>query len=301
MDEETSRLTAVLFADVSGSTKLYELAGDAIAFEAIGNALTRVAEITKAEGGRVIKTIGDEVLALFPSADAAARASAAMHGAMEALPPVGGMRLALRIGFQAGPVIQKDNDVFGDTVNLAARLVAQAQKEQIITSGETAELLSPFFRNTTRKLYGIAVKGKAEEVQLCEVQWRQDLESTQFVATKPRVRPAVIPLRLKYRGKEIVRQRDNEAVVLGRESDCALIVGFDGNASRRHCTIERRGDKWVLKDHSTNGTYVTIEGDKEILLQREELTLRKKGWIACGLSRSEMRGGPDEIIEYFAE
>jgi len=68
-------------------------------------------------------------------------------------------------------------------------------------------------------------------------------------------------------------------------------------ASRRHCTIERRSDKGILKDQSTNGTFVTLEGDTELLLQREELTLRKHGWIACGVSRS----GTKEVVEFFVD
>jgi pSer/pThr/pTyr-binding forkhead associated (FHA) protein len=85
-------------------------------------------------------------------------------------------------------------------------------------------------------------------------------------------------------------------VVLGREEGCDLVV-TDDKASRKHCTIERRQDKWVLKDHSTNGTFVTIEGDSEILLQREELTLRKRGWICCGNARADTT----HIVEYQCE
>jgi adenylate cyclase len=68
-------------------------------------------------------------------------------------------------------------------------------------------------------------------------------------------------------------------------------------ASRRHCTIERRKDKWVLKDHSTNGTFVTLEGDSELTLRREELVLRKHGWIAFGQSRA----GTQEVVEFFID
>src|SRR5205814_2329055 len=119
----------------------------------------------------------------------------------------------VRVGFHSGPVIQREDDVFGDTVNMAARLVEQAGKGQIIISHETAELFSPAFRMFTRPLYSIQVKGKAEEVLLCEVMWR----------------PA--------------------------------------------------------------------EGDSEMLLQREELTLRKHGWIAFGQPRS----GTTELVEYFCD
>ena len=244
-----------------------------------------------------MKTIGDEVMALFPSPDSAASAAAAMHGAVDAMPAVGETRLALRIGFHAGPVIQRDNDVFGDTVNLASRLVDTAVKGQIITSEETALQLGPVYRNFIRKLYAIQVKGKAEEVPLCEIIWRQTADMTAFATgNRPAAKPALGALRVKYRGKEVTRRRDVDSIVLGREEGCGLMVS-DDKASRQHCTIERRGDKWVLKDHSTNGTYVTIEGEQELWLRREELTLLRRGRIGTGQSTS----GTDEVVEFFCE
>jgi adenylate cyclase len=291
------RKATVLFADVSGSTKLYETAGDQAAHGAIARVIASMARAVETDGGRVVKTIGDEVMALFPGPDAAASAAAAMHGAVDAMPAVGETRLALRIGFHSGPVIQRDNDVFGDTVNLASRLVDTAVKGQIITSEETALQLGPVFRNFIRKLYAIQVKGKAEEVPLCEIIWRQTADMTAFAGGgRPAAKAALPALRLKYHDKEVVRRRDVDSIVLGREEGCGLLVS-DTQTSRQHCTIERRGDKWVLKDHSTNGTYVTAEGDSEILLQREEVILRKHGWIALG----QPKASTEEIVEYFCD
>jgi len=293
---EPSRQTTVLFADVSGSTKLYETAGDAAALEAIGQCIDKLRRATEADGGRVVKTLGDEVMALFASPDAAASAAAQMHAAIEALPAVGDTKLSVRIGFHAGPVIQRDNDVFGDTVNLAARLVEQAMKGQIIISEETAGLLGPVFRNWARRLYAIQVKGKGEEVMLCELVWRQTADMTAVAGTRSVARSSHAALRLKYRDLEIVRRRGSESITIGREPDCGLTIS-DQNASRQHCTIERRQDKFVLKDHSSNGTFVTVEGDTELLLRREELTLRKRGWISFGQSRASA----SEVVEYFCE
>ncbi len=132
----------MLFADVSGSTRLYETAGDAAALDAIGRCIERLSQAAESTGGRVLKTMGDEVMVLFPTPDAAASAASEMHAAVDTLPPVNGTKLGVRIGFHSGPVIQRDNDVFGDTVNLAARLVEQAQKGQIITSHETSATYS---------------------------------------------------------------------------------------------------------------------------------------------------------------
>ena len=292
----SERQATVLFADVSGSTRLYETAGDATALAAITQCLAAMRQATEAAGGRVVKTIGDEVMAIFPGPDAAVAAAAEMQAKAEQLPEVAGTRIGLRIGFHYGPVLQQDNDVFGDTVNLAARLVAQAQKSEIITTSDTAAQLAPVFRSMVRHLHSITVKGKTEEIELAEIIWRSDVNATTFV--RNRVKPKTVghKIRLLYRDREVVRRRDGVAVVIGREAGCGLVIDED-MASRRHCTVERRGDKFVLKDHSTNGTYITLEGDTELLLQREELTLRKHGWIAFG----QPRAGTTVVVEFFCD
>jgi hypothetical protein len=253
-------------------------------------------QATEAAGGRVVKTIGDEVMAIFPGPDAAVAAAAEMQAKAEAMPEIAGTRIGLRIGFHNGPVLQQDNDVFGDTVNLAARLVAQAQKSEIITTSDTASQLAPVFRSMVRHLHAITVKGKTEEIELAEIIWRSDVNATTFVRNRVKPKATGRTLRLKYHSREVVRRRDGDAVVIGRDSHCGLVID-DDMASRQHCTVERRGDKFILKDHSTNGTYVTLEGDTELFLQREEITLRKHGWIAFG----QPRAGTTEVVEFFCD
>jgi adenylate cyclase len=148
-----------------------------------------------------------------------------------------------------------------------------------------------------RDLYGVQVKGKSEEVALSELVWKRDEDATVLASLRvPAAKAAASVLRLRYRDAEIARRRDSDAEVIGRDAECGVQIA-DDMASRRHCTIERRKDKWVLKDHSTNGTFVTLEGDSEITLRREELVLRKHGWIACGQSRA----GTREVVEFFID
>jgi len=295
--KEGGRLATVLFADVSGSTKLYEAAGDVIALETINRIIAEMRRCTEAAGGRVVKTIGDEVMALFSTPEAAASAASQIQMQTDIMPGVAGMKLGVRIGFHSGPVIQKDNDVFGDTVNLAARLVAQATREQIITSAETAQELGEGYKERTRGLYAITVKGKAEDIGLCELIWRYDGATTVVLRPKSAAaKPKTVMIRLKYRGKELVRRRDNDSVTLGRDETSGLQI-MEDKCSRHHCTIERRGDKFVLKDHSTNGTYVTIGEEDEVLLQRDEVALRKTGWISFGQTRI----GTHESVEFYRD
>ncbi len=294
---EPAAQAAVLFADISGSTRLYELAGDAIASAAIEKCVAMLKQITEAVGGRVIKTLGDEVMSIFQSADDAAIAAIDMQNGVAKLPATAGTRIGIRIGINFGPVLKRDNDVFGDAVNVGARLAGLAQKDQIITSRQTVEALSPVLRESCRQLYSIQIKGKEKEVELCEVMWQQNKEATTMVtSTQQPLRSRSAVLRLCYGDQEIVLNAARSSLALGRDDSAELVIS-DTQASRAHCRIERRMDKFVLTDHSTNGTYVTVEGDKETVLKREEFLLRGHGWIAFGQSRASAV----EMVEFFYE
>lgn len=294
---DVSRPTVVLFADVTGSTRLYESAGDATAMEAIERCLALMRRATEVAGGRVVKTIGDEIMALFATPDAATGAAAEMQHAVDQLLPVADTKLALRIGFHYGPVMQRDGDVFGDTVNVASRLVEQAVRGQIITSSDTLAMLGPVFRAWTRRLYSIQVKGRTGEVELCEVIWSQGAETTAISVHRTAAKAAPVALRLRYRGLERMMRRNPDSLTIGREQTPHGIVVEEPNASRLHCTIERRQDRFVLVDHSSNGTFVTVEGDSEVMLRREEIALRKRGWIAFGQPRENAAA----VLEFFCD
>src|SRR6185503_4028324 len=277
---ELERQTTVLFADVLGGADLIAKAGDATAVGALAACLERLRKAAAGCGGRVVNRASDKLMVLTATPDQAADAAAAMHTAIDSIPQYTDVKLALGIGFHHGPVIQKDNEVFGDTVNLAARLVELAASGQIVTTRETAQDLSPLYRAWMRKLYSIDIKGRSGPVALCELVWRADDNATLF-ARKKDTKVAPSALTLLYRDKKLVRRRDRDAVTFGRGDDCGIQI-FDDQASRLHCTIEKRQDKFVLTDHSTNGTYVTVEGSAEVLVQREEISLGRKGKLAFG-------------------
>ena len=285
----------MLFAGLTGSAELYQTAGDKPASDAISRCVETVRQAALASGGRVVKTMGEVVMALFATPTAAADAASRMHGGMETL-EMQGVKLGLRIAFHSGPVIQRDADVFGDSVNIASRLLEQAMKGQVLTTAETVALLGAAMRNSTRELYDITVKGKEEHISLCEYLWHKSPDITDFSAVSAALRAPRAGLRLRYQGKDLIRRRREESIVIGRDPDCQLVIA-DPKASRQHCVIERRLGKFILRDHSTNGTYVAVEGEDEIVLRREEFTLRRHGWIAFGQPRADT---PD-VVEYFCE
>lgn len=294
---EPSRETTVLFAAVIGGADLYAKAGDKAGHEAMERCQFRLGQAAASCGGRLAKSTSDKVMVLSATPDAAADAASAMHLAMDKLPKTAGVKLAIGIGFHYGPVIQKGDEVFGDTVNLAARLCEHAGSGQIILTEWTAKLLSPLYRGWLRTLDTAQLKGRSDETGLCELVWRADDNATAFARLTPEdKKPAQIVLRLTYRGKTCERRREKDAITIGRGEDCGLVVA-DEQASRHHCTVERRKDKFVLVDVSTNGTYVTIEGDKEIELDREELVLSRRGWITLGQPRVHAT----EVVEFSVE
>ena len=294
--QTAGRQTTVLFAGVTGTAELFQAAGDVRAADAITRCLEAFRQAAVESGGRVVKTMGEQIMALFPTANAAADAAARMQGAVDSLAEMGGPKLGARIAFHAGPVLQHDNDIFGDSVNIASRLVEQATRGQVLTTGETVELLATGLRNSTRRLYDITVRGKEEQISLCEYLWQKSPDITDFSALTSVLKAPRAGLRLRYRGKDVIRRRREESITIGRDAGCMLVVA-EAKASRQHCVIERRGQKFILRDHSTNGTYVAVEGEEEIVLRREEIILRRHGWIAFGQPRAET---PD-VVEYFCE
>jgi hypothetical protein len=246
--------------------------------------------------GRVIKTIGDEVMSAFPTADAAADAAIEMQSGIAELPAVGTTKIGIRIGFNFGPIVERDGDIFGDAVNLAARLSHVATKDQIITAKDTVMRMSPMLKSSTRAITTIQVKGKAEEIQVYELIWQQSADMTTLASTKSIFKPKKTQLRLKVQGAEVILSQEKPAVALGRDATADVVIR-ERMASRAHGKIERRLDKFILSDHSANGTYVTVEGDREIVLRREEFTLRGHGWIAFG----QPRATSTDVIEFFCE
>src|SRR5207302_122571 len=163
---------------------------------------------------------GDEVMAIFATPDAAAKAAVKMHQCIEALPAVAGAEPALRVGFHSGPIMRCDRDVVGDTVKLAAKLVEQAQKGQTITTQQTGAQLSTGMRPFLRDLQRVALTNKAETVYLCEM-----IKTSLNGAARAQQAKARTMLRLAYGDQVVVCSRETPRIVIGRHKDCSLVIG----------------------------------------------------------------------------
>lgn len=272
---------AILFADVSGSTSLYEKLGDQRALAAIESVLAELRKSVLLQEGRVIKTIGDEVMAVFPSADAAMQAACDMQNRVAAIPQTDNVRLAIRIGFHFGPAIEENADFFGDAVNTAARMAGLAKGGQVITSGPTVDALAPLLKASTRELDAMVVKGKQDEIRIFEVIWRDSDDLTALAAREMPANAPAATLTVAYGTRELALGPEKTSISLGRDAANELVIP-DKMASRVHCKIEYRRGNFFLVDQSTNGTYVKLEGDAEIVLKREQFMLRGRGVISLG-------------------
>lgn len=281
----TMRDLAVMFADIAGSTGLYESLGDARAHRVVAAALQLMSDAVRTCAGRIVKTVGDELLCTFPSADDGARGSIAIQQALAGRQVPQAERVAVRIGVNYGSLVEAAGDVFGDSVNVAARLVEIARPHQILTTATFVERLSPAQRSRARELELIGVRGRDSYVPVWELAWRAEDQQTQRVLSPARQARTGSLLRLEFRGRSWELWREGDALTMGRDESSHVLL--DGQlASRYHARIMVRNRKFILTDHSTNGTYVLPEGGETVAVMHEEYLLEGNGEISFGRVRA---------------
>lgn len=287
---------AILFADVVGSTQLYDKYGDTRASETVAACLDIMKDATFQFSGTVIKTIGDEIMATFGTVDEAMGASVMMQSRIATVgKKEGGIPVQIRIGCHFGPVVQEQNDIFGAAVHTANRMTSQAKAGQIVISGSTVEHMSTELRNQARQIDVATVRGRLDEVALFELVWQPD-EATSMLPTiewETRSRRAS-KLLLNFRDKTVEVSDKRKSINIGRADDNDLVI--KGNLiSRIHAKIEMRRGKFMLIDQSTNGTFLQSAQGQEIYVRRDSMVLGDEGTI--GLGRTEAPDS-DRAIRY---
>src|SRR5450759_2514564 len=222
---------AVLFADICGSTALYESLGDDLARKMISRCINTMAGKISGYQGTLIKTIGDEVMVTFPSAEAAFYAACAMLVAVNNDRPLDGIPLHIRIGFNYGEVICKQEDTQNTRFGISAYRKSPDNNDEMI---------------------------------------------------------------LRYRDQSLRVNKERRSVALGRGETCDIVVQNDF-ASRLHIRIELRFGKFIIADHSINGTYIRFSDGNVVHITREEISLQGNGSISLGQSFAE---NPAEVVEF---
>lgn len=274
---------AVLFADIAGSSSLYKQEGDLAAKTAVDAVFSQLRQVTEEHRGRVIKTIGDEIMACFPDVDDACMAAIAMQRKLQAE-----SRLSVKIGVHCGLCLVDGEDIFGEVVNDAAALVRIARAEQIVLSEALVnDALEPV-QNRARAFDRVKFKGSSVAQTVYLLEWapgEAPVDMTQVGGiTATRSGSFQPTLTLYFHDKTAELSPRSGLFRLGRDSSSNQWAVNTPVASRSHLTIEYRRGKFVLVDHSTNGTYVTMAGQEEVHLRREELPLVGGGRISLGAS-----------------
>jgi len=279
----TNSELAILFADVVGSTKLYELMGDQKARSTVQRCIALMTRATETHGGQVIKTMGDEIMATFAQVDDAVDAAADMQRLISEDLDVDDVPVAIRVGFHFGPVMLEEGDVFGGAVHTANRMTSQAKAAQIITTAAAVSLMSPDWQSWTRQIDLATVKGKKDEIALFEVLWQRE-DNTRMLPTINWAQAAdehQHKLILRYRGKELVVDQTRPYVSIGRAVDSDLVVK-DTLISRLHASIELVRGKFMLVDQSTNGTCIVQSTGEEKFVRRDSMQITGQGSIGLG-------------------
>ena len=291
-----TRTLAVVFADITESTALYQKLGDVAARNIVNDCLSLITGVLPRYEGRLVKTIGDEVMCVFPTADLAVMAAADMQSLVSSSQPGGDYPVAIHIGLHYGPVLVEDDDIFGDTVNVAAYLAAAATAEQILTTEATEQCLSASLKSSIRPIFHAVLKGAVEESTVFQVLWRTDrTDLTDVNLQSAKMIPGDLGSLLVALNEERVRvDQWRMGIVVGRGKECDLLVN-DPFASRKHFTIKLVRTHFYLFDHSINGSFVSLESGEEVHVLRREMLLDGSGQICVGRSRT---AHPPEVITF---
>jgi hypothetical protein len=239
-------------------------------------------------------------MAALPSVPTAFAAAVDMQRKVEARyqsVPQDEPKLCIRVGLHFGPALKDGADFFGETVNVAARMVAVASGRQIITTERCAGMIQPPQPALLRSLGRVPIKGKADGVAIAEVLW--ETGPTDSGTLWPMARPGDGAARCKdliliHHGKKWLFDQSVQTVSLGRQPTCDLVIE-DRRASRNQAVIERRNPNWVIVDHSTNGTHVVFASGDDVHLHHAELILHGRGHLAFG----HVEGGAElEVVEF---
>ena len=289
-------MRSVVLAAVAGSSRLFEKLGGTEALHAVERCLKRMSRGIDGFHGRIVRTGRHDLMAIFDNVNDACQAAIAMQRRIADLPPISGVQLAIRIGFHHGPVVEAGGEFIGDSVNTAECLAGLAGAGQILTNHETRVLLSPSLRESTRALANGPAANRAGEQQNFEVLWQEQRAepARPVVEAHPEARERELRLCVRYGRSVKLLDKHRQSLHMGRDGDCEIIIR-DRRASRQHAMIERRGDHFVLKDVSTNGTFVTVHGESELFVRHEEFVLRGSGVISFAASA----GSPSADIAEF--
>lgn len=284
----------VLFADLRGSTSLFETLGNAEATSVVTHCVNALGKPVAEFGGHVVKTLGDGLMAVFAESGPAVQAAILMHEVLESIVQKGSERgassglraLRLQVGMARGEVVEMGGDCFGDAVNVAARLIDHAGDNETLVTVDVLRGLGVDLQARFRSLDRLALRGRAEPVQVHVLARRRggDAAVTQFGDVAITGEPE--GLRLTWNELSRVFDSRQLPLVLGRSPQASFCVD-DSRVSRSHARIDWYGGSFQLTDLSYNGTYVRFNDGEIVSLRRGSCTLHGSGTVGLGASPTD--------------
>ena len=267
---------AILFADIANSTQYYQLEGDVEAHRQVAHSLALMADAITSHGGEVLRTVGDSTLASFSHSDNALQAASAMQE-MHKISP-----LSIRAGFHFGPVIPDKGDVYGNAVNIAARVTSYARAEEIFATEQSVACLSQPLRTRVKLLDNISVKGVTEPIAIYRIDWDIHDEQQTRIAENPTI-PSIqtCQVRLEFAEHTIDLNEADGSFTVGRDLDCTLTINGD-RVSRHHANIQCVQGQVILTDTSTNGSFLHRHRQSPLFVRRESVVVEGSGAIGFG-------------------
>ena len=285
----------VLFADLRGSTGLFETLGNAEATSVVTHCVGALGTPVRLHAGHVVKTLGDGLMAVFDDPAAAAAAATQMHELLDGMVSRGSERgasaglrgLRMQVALARGEVVEMAGDCFGDAVNVAARLLDHAGDNETLVTAEVLQGLPADTRGRFRSLDRLVLRGRLEPVQVHVLGGLRggaggnaiDSAVTQFGDVAMLREPD--GLRLLWGSQHRVFASQKMPVVLGRSPQAEFCVD-DSRVSRSHARLDWHSGSFQLTDLSYNGTYVRFNDGEIVSLRRGACTLHGSGSIGLG-------------------
>lgn len=284
-------MTTVVFADLVGSTSMFERLGDETASHFVAQLVGALSQVFEQHSGRVVKLLGDGLFVVFPQEGDALAACVSIQKRFLDKPihPGGsGAPVQMQMGIESGEVVEIDGDCFGDTVNSAARLADLAGAAQILTTQNVWSALGPMQRASLRSLGPMHLRGRAEASHVYRVEWQtgRDEDAT-MMGRSMASNASELVLKLVAGEQTVQIHGRSPKISIGRGAAASLVLN-DPRVSRMHATLEWRGGQFVLSDASSYGTWVYFGNQSEaVVLRRTECYLVGSGQLSAGCERKE--------------
>ena len=287
-----ANVTAV-FADLTGSTGVFESLGNVKATQAITRLTQWIGKVCQEHNGHVVKYLGDGVLILFLQSHDAIAAAIDLQRIHQKriLKWPDSLKMRLQIGMARGEIVRKNGDCYGDAVNVASRLSDLSGPDQILVNDKVISQLPENSFVRYRSMGKIPIRGRVEPSMVYRIEWQAEILSEIFtvpagLTPSPFSRKIEQPafIELSWLDTSIRFSSEELPIFLGRDTSTQFVIQ-DPRVSRKHASLQWRFGKFYLEDISSYGTWIRFHDSSAVVaLRRQECVLLLEGEMALGAS-----------------